>query len=123
MHPAWDGVLAAEPKPWLELSAEGIDRALGAMGGFSDLVSPYLSGHSACVSELAARTALVCGLSPAEVTDVRRAGLVHDVGRVAVHPAVWGKEGPLSVDEREQVRLHPYHTERILDRSPFFGGV
>jgi HD-GYP domain-containing protein (c-di-GMP phosphodiesterase class II) len=32
---------------------------------------------------------------------------------------VWNKPGPLTADEREQVRLHPYHTERVLARSPF----
>ncbi len=122
-QPAWEGVLAAEPKPWLELSGQGIDRALGAIGNFSDLVSPYLSGHSARVAKLAARTGQVDGLPPDEVTEVRRAGLVHDLGRVAVNPKIWGKEGQLSVDDWEQVRLHPYHTERILHRSPFLAGV
>jgi len=122
-QPVWEGVLCAEPKPWLELSGDGIDRALSAMGNFSDLVSPYLSGHSAGVADLAVRTAEVCGFAPDEVTTVRRAGLVHDLGRVAVHPAVWANEGPLTADEWEQVRLHPYHTERILDSSPFLAEV
>lgn len=122
-QPVWESVLAAEPKPWLELSGERIDRALGAMGSFSDLVSPYLSGHSAGVAGLAARTATVCGFSLDQVARVRRAGLLHDLGRVAVHPAVWRKEGRLSVDDWEQVRLHSYHTERILDRSPFLADI
>jgi HD-GYP domain-containing protein (c-di-GMP phosphodiesterase class II)/DNA-binding CsgD family transcriptional regulator len=122
-QPAWEGVLAAEPKPWLQLSGEGIDRALGAMGSFSDLVSPFLSGHSAGVAGLAASTAHVCGLSLDQVARVRRAGLVHDLGRVAVHPAVWQKAGQLSVHDWEEVRLHCYHTERILDRSPFLADI
>jgi HD-GYP domain-containing protein (c-di-GMP phosphodiesterase class II)/DNA-binding CsgD family transcriptional regulator len=122
-QPAWESVLAAEPKPWLELSGKGIDRALGAMGSFSDLVSPYLSGHSAGVAGLAARTADVCGLSLDQITSVRRAGLVHDLGRVAVHPAVWREEGRLNADDWEQVRLHSYHTERILDRSPLLADI
>ena len=122
-QPAWESVLAAEPKPWLELSGEGIDRALGAMGSFSDLISPYLSGHSAGVAGLGTRTAHVYGLSVDQIAKVRRAGLVHDLGRVAVHPAVWRKEGRLNVDDWEQVRLHSYHTERILDRSPFLADI
>lgn len=122
-QPVWETVLRAEPKPWLELSGDRIDRALGAMGNFADLVSPYLSGHSAGVADLAGRAAEVCGLGPEEVTTVRWAGLVHDLGRVAVHPAVWAHEGPLTADEWEQVRLHPYHTERILDFSPFLAEV
>ncbi len=122
-EPVWEGVLSVEPKPWQELSDGGIDQALGAMGNFSDLASPYLSGHSAGVADLAARAAEVCGFAPDQVTTVRRAGLVHDLGRVAVHPAVWANEGPLTADEWEQVRLHPYHTERILDQSPFLAGI
>ncbi len=116
-QPAWETVLAAEPKPWLELSGPEIDRALGAMGNFSDLASPYLSGHSAGVADLAARAARAYGFPPGEVAEIRRAALVHDLGRVAIHPAIWQKEDPLTVDDWEQVRLHAYQTERILDRS------
>jgi HD-GYP domain-containing protein (c-di-GMP phosphodiesterase class II) len=122
-EPVWERVLITEPKPWLQLSGDEIDRALGAIGMFSDLASPHLSGHSIGVAELAARTAQACGFPSAEVTDVRRAGLIHDLGRVAVHPAVWRNEGPLSADDLEQVRLHPYHTERTLDRSPFLARI
>jgi hypothetical protein len=50
---AWDEVLACEPEPRLTLEGEAIDRALSAMGGFADLISPYLSGHSTGVAELA----------------------------------------------------------------------
>ena len=38
----WEDVLAAEPKPWLEIEGEAIDRALAAMGAFADLASPSL---------------------------------------------------------------------------------
>lgn len=118
-QPAWEAVLDAEPKPWQQLSGNEIDRALGALGTFSDLASPYLSGHSAGVAELAARAAEAYGFGPAEVTAARRAALLHDLGRVGVDPGIWGKREPMSVDDREQIRLHSYHTERVLDRSPF----
>ena len=42
---------------------------------------------------------------------------MHDIGRVAVPVNVWAKPGPLNRDEREQVRLHAYHTERVLDSA------
>jgi HD-GYP domain-containing protein (c-di-GMP phosphodiesterase class II) len=90
------------------------------MGDFTDLASPYLVGHSAGVAELAASAARRCGLAPAEVVLVRRAGRVHDLGRVAVPVRIWQKQGPLTADEWERVRLHPYHTERLLTHSPFF---
>jgi HD-GYP domain-containing protein (c-di-GMP phosphodiesterase class II) len=115
----WDEVLACEPQPPLALEGEAIDRALVAMAGFSDLISPYLTGHSAGVAELASAAAGRGRSDPAELTAIRRAGLVHDMGRVAVHPRIWQQPRALTADEWEQVRLHPYHTERVLSRSPF----
>ncbi len=53
----------------------------------------------------------------------RRAALVHDLGRVAVPVRIWEKTDPLTVDDWEQVRLHAYHTERVLVRSPFLAGL
>jgi HD-GYP domain-containing protein (c-di-GMP phosphodiesterase class II) len=89
------------------------------MGDFTDLVSPYLVGHSAGVAALAAAAVERCGSAPAEVVLIRRAGLVHDLGRVAVPVRIWQKPGPLTADEWERVRLHPYYTERVLTHSPF----
>jgi HD-GYP domain-containing protein (c-di-GMP phosphodiesterase class II) len=77
---AWDETLAVEPQPWLTLKGEAIDRALAAMGDFTDLASPYLVGHSAGVAELVAAATERYGLSAAEAVRVRRAGFVHDLG-------------------------------------------
>ena len=106
------------------LEGDALDRALAAMGNFADLISPYFAGHSAGVAELAAaaRPALPdrrAGRRPR--FGVRR--FVHDLGRVAVHARIWQKPGPLTADEWEQVRLHPYHTERVLSRSPFLAAL
>jgi HD-GYP domain-containing protein (c-di-GMP phosphodiesterase class II) len=120
---AWDEVLALEPPPPLVLEPAGVDRALGAMGNFADLISPSLAGHAAGVAELAAAAAQHCGIDAVGVTAIRRAGLVHDLGRVAVHPRVWQQPGPLSADDWEQVRLHPYQTERVLSRSGFLAAL
>jgi len=120
---AWETTLAAEPTPWLTLDSEGVDRALAAIGDFADLVSPHLSGHSSSVAELASAAARICGFDPSDVTLVRRAAFVHDVGRVAISPRIWQKPAALTLDEWEQVRLHPYHTERILLRGGFLASL
>jgi HD-GYP domain-containing protein (c-di-GMP phosphodiesterase class II) len=120
---AWDDVLASEPPPQLALDGEALDRALAAMGSFADLVSPYLSGHSIAVGELAGAAAQRCGIDAVGATAIRRAGFLHDLGRVAVDTRIWQKPGPLTADEWEHVRLHPYHTERVLSRSPFFSAL
>jgi len=115
----WERVLELEPGPQLVLDTAAVDRAVTSMASFADLVSPSLTGHSAGVAELAAAAAQACGVAAEGVTAIRRAALLHDLGRVAVHPRIWQKRGPLTAGEWEQVRLHAYHTERVLSRSPF----
>lgn len=48
---------------------------------------------------------------------MRRAARVHDIGRVAVSVSTWNAPRELTADQWEQVRLHAYHTERVLSRS------
>lgn len=120
---AWEEVLALEPPPALILEGEAVNRALASMGNFADLISPYLAGHSAGVAALAGAAAQHCRVDAVGVTAIRRAGLVHDLGRVAVHPRIWQKPGALTADDWEQVRLHPYHTERVLSRSAFLSAL
>jgi DNA-binding CsgD family transcriptional regulator len=49
---------------------------------------------------------------------IRRAGLMHDFGRLGVPNSIWDKRGSLSQAEMERVRLHPYLSERMLAFSP-----
>jgi HD-GYP domain-containing protein (c-di-GMP phosphodiesterase class II) len=121
--PAWEATLAAEPRPWLTLEGERVDRALAGIGDFADLVSPHLSGHSSGVAELAEAAGWLCGFDPSDVALVRRAAFVHDVGRVAIDPRVWQKPAAMTVDEWEQVRLHPYHTERVVLHPGFLASL
>lgn len=113
---AWDTVLDLEPGPVGILTGEEVGRGLAAMARFTDLISPLLTGHSMGVAELARDAAGRCGV---DSVGLYRAGLVHDLGRVAVNASIWGSDRPLTADEWEQVRLHPYNTERVLSRSLF----
>jgi HD-GYP domain-containing protein (c-di-GMP phosphodiesterase class II) len=109
-------VLAAEPAPVATIPAGSLDTALAAVADFTDLKSPWLRGHSPGVAALVAAAAGVAGLPDAHATTLRRAALVHDVGRVGVPSGIWDRPGPLSAEQWERVRLHPYLTERVLRR-------
>ena len=111
----WDDAMLAEPGPQPMVSDERLDACLSAIADFADLKSMWTVGHSRGVAQLAEESAVVAGLPAAEVLLLRRAALVHDIGRVAVPVNVWAKPGPLTRDEHEQVRLHAYHSERVLD--------
>ena len=113
----WNSVIDAEPALRVTRSGAAFDQALLALADFVDLKSPYTLGHARAVSELAAATAVQLGLTEDETSLLRRAGLVHDLGRLGVSNAIWDKPGPLGTGEWERVRLHPYLTERILQQS------
>jgi HD-GYP domain-containing protein (c-di-GMP phosphodiesterase class II) len=113
---SWDAVLALEPTPRDCLTQDEFDTACLAMADFADLKSPYTSGHSRAVAALASDAARRCGLPEADAGELARAGLLHDIGQVAVSTRVWVKPDKLTDAEWEQVRLHPYYAERVLAR-------
>jgi len=113
----WHAVIAAEPSLAVVLSGERFDAALMAIADFVDLKSPYFLGHARAVAGLAAAAGGTLGLSDADTRTLRRAGLVHDLGRLGVSNAIWDKRGPLAAGEWERVRMQPYLTERMLHQS------
>ncbi len=114
----WAAALASEPEPQRALDDAGFDAALTALADFADLKSRYTRGHSRGVAELASLAAAQLGVAAELEKQVYRAGLVHDVGRVAVSALIWDKSGALTDAERERIRLHSYVGERILSRAP-----
>jgi HD-GYP domain-containing protein (c-di-GMP phosphodiesterase class II) len=118
----WQAMLDAEPEPHQMLYGAQIDDALLSAGAFADLVSPDMTGHSAAVADLAGRAAEFAGHSDGESTAIRRAGFLQDLGRVGVPFGVWQKPG-LNADGWEKIRLHAYHTERVLSRSPYLASL
>jgi len=114
----WDAALAAEPEPRPWIPASRLDEVTRAFADFADLKSPYTLGHSSGVADLAESAIKRLGATDTEAASIRRAGQLHDLGRVSVSNAVWDRRGALSPADWERVRLHPYYSERLLDRSP-----
>lgn len=108
----------AEPAPAVEVAREEIEVVCTAFGDVVDLKSPYHHNHSAGVSALAAAAGEWLRMEAEDVVRLRRAALLHDLGRAAVPNGIWEKPGPLTSPEWERVRLHPYHSERILKGCP-----
>ena len=118
---SWDAIIEAEPRLARRVHGPDLERVLEALADMIDLKSPYLAGHSRGVANLAAEGARQLGLPPGEVDAVRRAGLIHDIGRLGVSNAIWDQAGALTEAQRERVRLHPYLTERMLARLSGLG--
>lgn len=118
---SWDGMVVAEPGLQRVLSGRELDASLEAVADFVDLKSPFTLGHSRAVAELVDGASTVAGFRGDDATGVRRAALVHEMGRLGVSNAVWDKPGQLSSGESERVRMHPYLTERMLAAAEGLG--
>ena len=112
----WTAALAQAPDRDRTLNGDELDELLRAMADFVDLKCPCTFGHSRGVADLVAGAARHLGMSPADITRLYRAGLVHGLGRMGVSNQIWEKKGPLSTAEWERVRMYPYLTGRILSR-------
>jgi hypothetical protein len=84
----WEAVIADEPALRAQLSGVDLDSALEAVADFADLKSPYTTGHSRGVAERAAAAARLAGLTEPAAVELRRAGLLHDIGRLGVSNAI-----------------------------------
>jgi HD-GYP domain-containing protein (c-di-GMP phosphodiesterase class II) len=120
---AWQRVIESEPEPVATIGGGGLDRVADAFGEFTDVKVGFLHGHSRRVGELAATAARAIGCPREEIVQLRRAGFVHDIGRVAVPNHIWEKPAALNAGERERVRLHPYYTERVLEHASALAGL
>lgn len=120
---AWADLLATAPGLGRQLDQDELDNALGAMGDWVDLKSPYFTGHSAAVADLAAAAAREMALDESQRRLVHRAAMVHDVGRVGVPNSIWDSGSPLTPAQSERIRLHSYFTERMLDGPGALGRI
>jgi putative nucleotidyltransferase with HDIG domain len=116
----WADVAEVEPQPRRVITAVRLDAVAGAFGDMVDLKTPFTLGHSSGVAQLAGDAAAGLRL---DVGVMRRAALLHDLGRVAVSNAVWERPRALTTGQWEQVRLHAYQGERILARSAPLAGL
>jgi HD-GYP domain-containing protein (c-di-GMP phosphodiesterase class II) len=114
--PTLDRMIQSDASLCAVLSNGQLDDVLLVTADYADLKSPFFSGHSRGVAQLCATAGRRLGLAGTEATLLRRAALVHDIGRMGVPNTIWDKPGPLSATETDRMRLHPYYTQRVLAR-------
>jgi diguanylate cyclase (GGDEF)-like protein len=84
--------------------------------------SAELSVHLSEVAVLAGAISLRLGLSPEKAEEVKRAAMLHDIGKLAIPESILSKPGPLTASELEFVRQHTVIGERILAATPSLAG-
>jgi HD-GYP domain-containing protein (c-di-GMP phosphodiesterase class II) len=132
-HAFWSLVLGPDPRAQLSAiepeeqmlmaDEETLDAIAQAFAGVIDAKSPYTYRHSERVAELAVGIGEARGFGREELRDLRRAALLHDIGKLGISNRILDKPGRLTDVELTQVRLHPYFTHRILERVGAFGDI
>jgi HD-GYP domain-containing protein (c-di-GMP phosphodiesterase class II) len=112
-----ESLLESEPDPVVEIDVTELPDVAAAFGDLADLKTPWMHGHSGGVARLAREAAESLRLDRRTTSRLEVSALLQDIGRVAVSNAIWEKPGPLTGAEWEQVRMHPYYSERILATS------
>jgi HD-GYP domain-containing protein (c-di-GMP phosphodiesterase class II) len=102
---------------------ERLDDIARAFARVIDAKSPYTYLHSERVAELAVTIGRRLHFGELQLRDLRRAGLLHDIGKLGVSTLILDKPDRLTERERAEIRVHPAYTQRILERVTAFSGI
>jgi HD-GYP domain-containing protein (c-di-GMP phosphodiesterase class II) len=115
---------ALEPEDQILLADEArLDDIARAFARVIDAKSPFTYLHSERVAELAVTIGRRLHFDELELRDLRRAGLLHDIGKLGVSTLTLDKPDRLTERERAEIRVHPAYTQRILERVTAFAGI
>ena len=110
-----------EPEDAVLLADEAcLDRVAEAFAKVVDAKSPWTYQHSTRVAEIALGVAGELGCSVEVERDVRRAALLHDIGKLGVSNLILDKSGKPTPEELDQIRKHPEYSQRILEQVDAF---
>lgn len=118
IKPLEQATLLARVRSLLNLKAftDELDRSEAVLMSLAASIEgkdPYTYGHCERLADLSVRLGARIGLGREQLLALRRAGWLHDIGKVAVPDAVLLKPGPLTTEEFAQMKLHPVTGEKI----------
>jgi putative nucleotidyltransferase with HDIG domain len=122
----WAALEAPDVSQWeprdLALAGDGdrLDRIAEAFARVIDAKSPFTARHSQRVAEIADGIATALSFDGGERRVLRRAALLHDIGKLAISNQILDNPGRLSDEEFRTIQTHPVYTLRILERAPCF---
>ncbi len=113
-------VLDLEPEHRDGVASDEVDRICEAFADVVDAKSPFTYRHSVGVADVATALASALRLAPERAQMVRRAALLHDLGKLAVPNTILDKNSSLTSEEWDTVVQHPRLTREILARIDSF---
>ena len=111
------------PGETLSIDSEQVTLICEGFASIIDAKSPWTARHSENVTLAATSIARQINLPPEIITTIRHAALLHDIGKLALPNSILDKNGPLTEEEFDLVRKHPYYTLQILKRISTFEDI
>ena len=116
-----EAVLGLEVEAATQPATDGrLDAVCEAFARIVDAKSGFTGEHSSRVCDVTLEIADGLGIAGARRTTLRRAALLHDIGKLAVPNTILDKNGKPTDEEWACIRRHPYHTEQVLGRISGF---
>jgi putative nucleotidyltransferase with HDIG domain len=114
-----EDIAAVEPPDRVLLADEDrLDRIAEGFAEVIDVKSPWTHDHCHAVAELATGIGALVGLDATALRDLRRAALLHDIGKLSISNRILDKPGALTESEVLKVQQHPVLTKKILEAVP-----
>ncbi len=126
----WESVAATDPAAaaarlepkslTLVADDDALDRLAMGFAQVIDAKSPWTFCHSTGVADISEGIGRVLGFEPMRLRMLRRAALLHDIGKLGVSNTILDKPGKLTAEELADMRRHPEYTFNILSRVKLF---
>lgn len=100
-----------------------LDEIAAAFSDVVDAKSPYTADHSNRVTLYSDMIAKELGLSEPHRRWLRRAAMLHDLGKLSVSNQILDKPGKLDETEWLSIKAHPLHSEKILEHVTAFNDI
>src|SRR3954462_2768391 len=97
----------------------GNDEAVDAMLSMLTLTDREAYAHAYRVAALSVSIARTLGVPEGELAAIEHAGLLHDIGKLAIPEAILRKPAPLTAEEQAMVRCHPVLATELIGRVPY----
>ena len=99
--------------------AQAYDSTIEGWSKALDLRDQETEGHCQRVTDMTVKLAAAMGMSEAQILEVRRGALLHDIGKMGIPDAILLKPGPLNEEEWRVMRMHPVYAKELLSPIDF----
>ncbi|MFO7294855.1 MAG: HD domain-containing protein [Clostridia bacterium] len=104
------------PSMDIKMNANDIRQFSHLCARIVDRKSPFTAQHSQRVASIAVKLAEFCGMRGQDLFFMEIAGLLHDLGKLAIPDTILHKHGKLTDEEYRVIKQHPYYTYCLIDR-------